>query len=151
MTTAIYRPAAAFTARLLATSHAVESVLVHRSVATGEVSFGRSDIDLLLVIRPEAAYDGEMLASLYHQVRQLQRVNPAMNHIDLYARDGIQRLDTCLAATERPRGICATCAKPPLKPGTHMPWPRASSKSRSRGPARWRLISTTCKGTRQDG
>ena len=101
MTAGIYRAAAAVTARLLSVSPAVESVLVHRSVATGEVVFGRSDIDLLLVIRREAAYDGEALAALYRLMRRVQRINPALNHIDVYEPDGIGRIETCLGSSER--------------------------------------------------
>lgn len=89
---------------MLRSSRTVESVLLHRSVATGEVAFGRSDIDTLVVIRQEDALDGERLASLYRLVRRLRMANPAFNHVDVYEPDGIRRhaqTDTCLASTER--------------------------------------------------
>ena len=38
-------------AAILSTHELVESVLIRRSVAAGEMSFGRSDIDLAVVIR----------------------------------------------------------------------------------------------------
>ena len=113
-----YRTAAYVTARLLGTSPAVQSVLVHRSVATGEVVFGRSDIDLVVVIRREASFDGEQLASLYRLVRRVRRVNPALSHIDVFEPDGIERLartDTCLASTER-RSLKLLCGKPATFP-----------------------------------
>jgi predicted nucleotidyltransferase len=55
LATAFYRQAARLSARMLASSPIVESVLVHRSVATGEVFFGRSDIDMLMVVNEEKA------------------------------------------------------------------------------------------------
>ncbi len=100
----VYTAAARVTAQMLGASPSVESVLLHRSVATGEVTFGRSDIDLLMVIRDEDADNGENLVALYHHVRRVHRINPACNHIDVYERDGITRhaeTDTCLASTER--------------------------------------------------
>ena len=60
---ASYRAAATLIARYLARHEFVEGVYLHRSVATGEVSFGQSDIDLLLVLNsPEqgAAMASEM-------------------------------------------------------------------------------------------
>lgn len=99
-----YRQAAKVSARNLATSPVVESVLVHRSVATGEVSFGRSDIDLLLVIGQPGAEDGAKIASLYRKVRLLRVANPALNHIEVFEPDGIAghaRMDTFWGSMER--------------------------------------------------
>jgi predicted nucleotidyltransferase len=104
LATAFYRQAAKVSARMLASSPMVESVLLHRSVATGEVCFGRSDIDMLLVVGREAAEDGEKIASLYRKVRRARVLNPALNHIDVYEPDGIAshaRMDTFWGSTER--------------------------------------------------
>ena len=113
-----YRIAAYLTAQTLGTSPAVESVLVHRSVSTGEVVFGRSDIDLMLVIRRAAVFDGQQMASLWRLVRRARRFNPALSHIDVLEPDGIERLaraDTCLASTER-HSLRRLCGKPATFP-----------------------------------
>jgi predicted nucleotidyltransferase len=104
LATAFYRQAARLSARMLAASPIVESVLVHRSVATGEVDFGRSDIDMLMVIGEEKAEDGAIIASLYQEVSRARRVNPALNHIDVYEPTGIAshaRVDTFWGSVER--------------------------------------------------
>jgi hypothetical protein len=101
---AIYRQAAKVSARLLFSSPSVQSILLHRSVATGEVCFGRSDIDLLMIIGRKEAEDGAKVAALYLKVRRLRIVNPALNHIDVFEPDGIAdfaRMDTFWASTER--------------------------------------------------
>jgi len=90
LATAVYRLVASASARMLASSPMVESVLVRRSVATGEVSFGRSDIDLLMVTAQAVSEDGEKLASLYEKVRRLRRFNPALNHIEPHDAPGFQ-------------------------------------------------------------
>jgi hypothetical protein len=97
LATAIYRQAAKISARMLAGSPMIESVLLNRSVTTGEVSFGRSDIDMLLIITREEARDGAKLASLYQRVQRVRMVIPVLNHIEVYEPDGIQdlaRIDT---------------------------------------------------------
>lgn len=99
-----YWIAARASAAVLSSSSAVESVLVHRSVTTGEVVFGRSDIDLVLVLNAQAAGDGPQLASLYRLVRLVRRLNPALSHIDVYEPGGMARHardDSCLASIER--------------------------------------------------
>lgn len=86
---AVYRMAADASARLLARSPSVGSILLHRSAATGEIAFGRSDIDLLMVIRREAAGSGEALASLCRKVRLARTLNPALSHIEVFEPEGI--------------------------------------------------------------
>ena len=101
---AFYRQAAKVSARMLASSPMVESVLVRRSVATGEVCFGRSDIDMLMVVGREAAEDGEKIASLYQKVRRVRVLNPALSHVDVFEPDGIAslaRMDTFWGSMER--------------------------------------------------
>jgi len=99
-----YRLAAKASARALASSPIVESVMVHRSVATGEVRFGRSDIDLLMVISRQGAEDGAQLASLYQQLKRVRIFNPALSHIEVFEPDGIAaqaRMDTFWGSQER--------------------------------------------------
>ena len=104
LATGFYRQAARLSARLLASSPIVESVSVHRSVATGEVSFGRSDIDLLLVVDGEEAENGASLAELYRAVRRARLLVPALGHIDVYDPGSLAshaRMDTFWASVER--------------------------------------------------
>ncbi|MGD0013884.1 MAG: hypothetical protein ABSD56_05605 [Bryobacteraceae bacterium] len=114
LATAFYRQAARVSARMLASAPMVESVLLHRSVATGEVCFGRSDIDLLMVVDQEKAEDGASVASLYQTVRRARLFNPALNHIDVYAPSGIAshaRMDTFWSSVER-RALTLLRGKP---------------------------------------
>jgi hypothetical protein len=102
--TAFYRQAARFSARMLISSPIVESVVVHRSVATGEVQFGRSDIDMMLIVDENKAEDGANVASLYRALNRAKFFNPALTHIDVYERGGIAsyaRMDTFWASVER--------------------------------------------------
>jgi hypothetical protein len=102
--TTVYRQAARLSARMLARSPIVESVLLHRSVATGEVDFGRSDIDLFVVIDERKADDGAAIASLLQEVNRARLVNPALSHIDVYEPSGLAshaRTDTFMASIER--------------------------------------------------
>jgi len=102
--TVFYRQAAMVSARMLASSPIVESVMLHRSAATGEVCFGRSDIDLLMVVSREAAENEGQMDSLYRRVRRLQAINPALNHIETHepgAIEDLARMDTFWASLER--------------------------------------------------
>jgi hypothetical protein len=102
--TAFYRQAARLSARMLISSPIVESVLLHRSVATGEVLFGRSDIDMLMVVDEEKAEKGANIASLYQELNRVQLLNPALKHVDLYEPIGITshaKMDTFWASIER--------------------------------------------------
>jgi len=84
--TRAYLRAARLAAKVLGRSEIVESVWVRRSVAAGEVSFGRSDIDLGLAIRPEAARDGEgaALLALYRRFRALRVALPILGECQVY-------------------------------------------------------------------
>ena len=107
---AVYRLAASLGARLLGLSPVVESVYVHRSVSTGEVSFGRSDIDLLVIVRTprgESA-DGAELAALYRWLRLVRLGNPALNHIEIHDRIRMERwirVDTYRGSQDRRSAI----------------------------------------------
>jgi hypothetical protein len=107
---AIYRSAARLSACLLGGPGIVESLYVHRSVATGEVSFARSDIDLMMIVRqPRGDFaDGPELASLCGRLRRIQRLNPALSHVEVHDPEGIRRwfeLDTYRASEERRSAI----------------------------------------------
>ncbi len=102
----IYRGVARLTSRMLGTSDIVQSVWAHRSIAAGEVSFGRSDIDLLMVVRqPDSENaDGPELARLYEKVRFIRRFNPALGHMEVHDPRGLQswiETDTYRGSMER--------------------------------------------------
>ena len=89
---------------MLSSSPIVKSVLLHRSVATGEVDFGRSDIDLLMIVDEKKAAEGANIASLYRAVKRARFFNPALTDIDVYEPGGIAghaQLDTLWASIER--------------------------------------------------
>lgn len=106
--TMAYRLAAHLSARLLALSGDLESVLLHRSAATGEVEFGRSDLDMVLVIKPEVA-TGARLARLLGIIRRLRLLNPIMLHREVYRDCDMQEIarhDTVWASVERRTLVC---------------------------------------------
>ena len=115
-----YRLAGSVSGRVLGLSGCLESVLVHRSVATGEVRFGQSDLDLVLVLRPQAT-NGSRLAGLLRLVRWLQFLNPAMLHREVYPPGGLEDFgsrDTVWASIERRTllRVYGQDARPPLLP-----------------------------------
>ncbi len=104
LATAFYRQVANVFAGMLATAPAVQSVLLHRSAGAGEVVFGRSDIDFLVVLNEQEAEDGSKVASFYRTVERARLFNPALNHIDVYDPSGIRshaKMDTLWASVER--------------------------------------------------
>lgn len=105
-TNLVYWIAARLSGTILNSSNLVESVFVHRSVATGEISFGHSDIDLVIIVRqPEfESADGPELALLYRKVRALRWFNPAIPHMAVQDPLGINEMaesDTYLASLDR--------------------------------------------------
>jgi hypothetical protein len=101
-----YRLAAKAVAQALIRHRIVESVYANRGVGRGEVSFGRSDIDLTIILRtPDPARgEGPELHSLYRLVQALRCINPAVAHIMVHDRRGIgrwMRTDTYLGSQER--------------------------------------------------
>jgi hypothetical protein len=102
----LYRLAARITGFALHRHEIVESVYANRGVGRGEVSFGRSDIDLSVITRTPDPVTGDSAAlhSFYLKVRALRRINPAFTHAMLYDRRGIDRwirTDTYLGSQER--------------------------------------------------
>lgn len=117
---AVYRGVARLTGQVLGTSEIVESVFAHRSVGSGEVSFGRSDIDLVVVVRePDSeGADGAELASLYEKVCRLRRFNPAVGHMAVQDPRGVKtsvETDTYLGSLDR-RGSVLLYGQPAQMP-----------------------------------
>jgi hypothetical protein len=115
-----YRFAAKAVGMALCRHEIVESVYANRGVGRGEVTFGRSDIDLSMITRaPDpVSGDGHELYSLYRRVRLLRRLNPALTHIMVYDHRGIDRwmrTDTYLGSQER-RSMFLLAGKPVSTP-----------------------------------
>jgi hypothetical protein len=116
----VYKLVARVAGGLLGRWKIVESVYVHRSVAVGEVSFGRSDIDLLIVVRsPETeSADGAELASLYRGVSVLSRLGPVLGHVQMHDSRGLgrwMRTDTYRGSLDR-RSSVLLSGKPATMP-----------------------------------
>jgi hypothetical protein len=84
----------------------VESVYLRRSVAAGEVAFGRSDIDLAIVVRrPESdSRDGPELYALWRRLRLLRIANPALGETEVHDPPGLEqwiRADTYRGSLDR--------------------------------------------------
>lgn len=100
---AVYGLAARFSAGLLSLSSSVESVHLHRSVATGEVVFGRSDIDLVVQLS-RSGYRGAALASLCRYLGWVRLLNPALTHVEVFGPDALEsyaRRDSVWCSMER--------------------------------------------------
>ena len=84
---AVYVAVARVAGRRLAACDGVLSVYVRRSVAAGDVSFGRSDIDLGILIRDPFARPGESgpIGRLNRAVRWIRRVMPLVGEVEVIA------------------------------------------------------------------
>ena len=82
LATRVYLQAARAIAAVLARKKIVETIFVRRSVASGEVVFGRSDIDLSIVIRDPAS--GAALCSLANSFRALHFPFPMLGQAQVY-------------------------------------------------------------------
>jgi predicted nucleotidyltransferase len=91
--TAAYRAIAGVAARTLGRLEGVIGVYARRSVATGEVAFGRSDIDLHILIAPSssAEAEGELLANLVARYNRMRRVAPVLGHAWVSTREDLER------------------------------------------------------------
>jgi len=85
LATRLYLLAARAIAAVLARHEIVETIFVRRSVASGEVDFGRSDIDFSIVIRDSAS--GQALSSLTNSFRALRFPFPILGQAQVY--DGL--------------------------------------------------------------
>jgi hypothetical protein len=131
----IYMSAAKATARMLFRNEIVSGIYLLRSVAAGEVSFGRSDIDLTIIVREPDAETGDAaeLASFYRRVRWLRRFNPAVGHIRLYDPGEFQAVmcaDSYLGSVTR-RNSRLLAGKPGVIP--HVPVRREDAIRRFAG------------------
>ena len=91
---------------MLGSSEIVRTVLLHRSVAAGEVTFGFSDIDLLVIVRQprQPSMDGEKLLNLYERVQRLKWVSPRLGHVEIHDPGGFQssfHMDTFRGSKDR--------------------------------------------------
>ena len=112
----LYRLAAKIAASGIYSTGLVESVGVRRSVATGEVSFPRSDIDLYVVLRKETAGDPEKPGALHRRVQALRIPVPRLGHLTVHEPGDVAplvRSDTFWAAMERRSNVLL--AGPPLE------------------------------------
>lgn len=87
---ALYLAAAHLTARALAFHQPLASIYAHRSLATGELHWARSDIDLVALLG-ENGLTGSQLAGLYRRFRLLRRFNPALHHLEIYRLADLNR------------------------------------------------------------
>src|SRR3990170_2820050 len=89
----VYRAIAKLTASALGSCDIVQSVFLRRSVAAGEVSFGRSDIDLTVVIRsplstPEEA---ETILALNQRCRLIRALVPVLGEVEVGTLEELDR------------------------------------------------------------
>ena len=116
----VYRLAAKITGIALGRHGIVESVFANRGVGRGEITFGRSDIDLTMITRTPDSDSGDNveLFSLYRRVRMLRRLNPALTHIMVHDLPGFERwmqTDSYFGSQER-RSMMLLAGKPMLTP-----------------------------------
>jgi predicted nucleotidyltransferase len=106
----MYRRIAKVAARLLGRSELVETVYIRRSVAAGEVVFGRSDIDLGIVVKAEAEASGEALLSLARRFQAVRRAVPLVGEGEVRTPRDVERwirTDTYRGSLERRVDILA--------------------------------------------
>jgi hypothetical protein len=116
----IYRLAAKIMGIALCRHEIVDSVYANRGVGRGEVAFGRSDIDLSMITRTPDPDSGDNLElySLYRRVCALRRLNPALTHLMVYDRHGLDRwprTDSYMGSQER-RSMILLAGKPAPMP-----------------------------------
>jgi len=106
----VYRLAATEAGRVLVSNEIVQSILVRRSVAAGEVDFGRSDIDLTIVLKgpSETAEEAEKLLALSRCYRRLRWCVPALGECFVLTPEEVLRsygADPYRASLERRCGL----------------------------------------------
>ena len=100
----IYRSIARGSAKALAAGGATSLIAARRSVATGEVVFPVSDIDLLAVVHDEVAASGAKMAEFYQRLRWVRMLSPRLKHVEVQSTGGLRQmaeLDTYWASMER--------------------------------------------------
>ena len=101
-----YRLLARGAASVLASSNIVRSVYARRSVAAGEVCFGRSDIDLGIVIREAEPpwHENEQLLALARLYRRLKMAIPVVGECTVHDPESLRhssRIDAYRASIDR--------------------------------------------------
>jgi hypothetical protein len=99
--TAAYRRLAAAVGWWLGRADGVETVYVRRSVASGEASFPRSDVDLGIVVRDASP---AVVGGLAGRVARLRRLLPALGVVQVHDEAGLvgwTRLDTYRGSIDR--------------------------------------------------
>lgn len=91
--TSAYRTIARGVARWIGADDSVLGVYVRRSVASGEVAFGRSDIDFHAIVAPFGSpeAEGAHLLDLARRVARLRRAVPCLGHFDVSTRVELDR------------------------------------------------------------
>lgn len=91
--TSVYRAIGRGIARWLGADESVLGVYVRRSVASGDVVFGRSDIDLHAIVAPFGSpeAEGSYLLGLARRVARLKRAVPCLGHFDVSTRAELDR------------------------------------------------------------
>ena len=102
---ALYRGVAALAARALGGAGDVRGVYTRRSLACGEVTLGRSDIDLTLMVGPAPgpAAEGAALARLAARFAALRRVVPIVGTCEIGTR---AELEDWYRAPWSPASLC---------------------------------------------
>jgi len=93
LSTALYRLVAQAVASRLGALDCVASVYVRRSVACGEVVFGRSDIDVHILIHPftDLQEEAQALLRLTDCLARLRRLFPILGDCDVSTRAELER------------------------------------------------------------
>lgn len=91
--TGAYRAIARLVARSIGSHDAVLGIYTRRSVAAGDVVFGRSDIDLHALVAPLGSPEdeGAVLLELARRYVRLKRLVPCLGHFDVSMRDDLDR------------------------------------------------------------
>lgn len=110
-----YRLAARGTGWILAANPAVQSVLAHRSTATGEIDFARSDIDLIVRLNDHEA-TAERILSLVRLFRTVKYANIALGEVETHRPqewfDWFE-VDSYRGSMERRSALCLYGQDPP--------------------------------------
>lgn len=112
-----YRLAARGTSWILATNPAVQSVLAHRSTATGEIDFARSDIDLIVRLNDQEA-TAQRILSLVRLFRTVKYANIALGEVETHrAQEWLDwfEVDSYRGSMER-RSALRLCGQEPPRP-----------------------------------
>jgi hypothetical protein len=137
--TALYRRIAAWAARHLGGLDLVRAVYARRSVASGEVVLGSSDVDLHVIIRPfrDPLEEGRALAALAERLRRLRRLLPILGDFDASTASDLDRWYRARPANwHRDRGWLLLWGEPHPRPA-----PAEDTGSTRPSAVRWFLFT----------